>query len=213
MTFLSRLLGQQKKPESELPSWHIATASGRSLEIVLFTGEITNAPADAICTSTNPRLSLMAGTGGAVRDRAGFGMKRECEAIIAAERERTGREELLPGSAHVTSAGMLDYKALIHCIASDHSHHSSPEIVRLCVTNALAAAERAGCESVAMPPFGAGHAALPFEVSLAAIIAALRESSSSVRRVVIVVLQKNRAREAAAILEGMLGERREKSEG
>ena len=34
------------------------------MKTTIFTGDITDAPADAICTSTNPRLSLVMGTGG-----------------------------------------------------------------------------------------------------------------------------------------------------
>ena len=64
------------------------------MNVSIFAGDITDAPADAICTSTNPRLSLMMGTGGAVRERGGFGVLRECEAIVA------GSPPLRAGSVH-----------------------------------------------------------------------------------------------------------------
>src|SRR5207244_3998577 len=89
------------------------------MKTTIVAGDITDAPADAICTSTNPRLSLVMGTGGAVRERGGFAVLRECEAIVAAS------SPLRPGTAHVTSAGALPYEKVIHCVASDAQHNSS----------------------------------------------------------------------------------------
>jgi O-acetyl-ADP-ribose deacetylase (regulator of RNase III) len=164
------------------------------VNVSIFTGDITDAPADAICTSTNPRLSLMMGTGGAVRERGGFGVLRECEAIVA------GSPPLRAGSVHVTSAGSLPYKAVIHCVASDAHHASSAAVVRACVTNALAAAERVGCSRVAMPVFATGHAHVRFRDALAAMGEALRSASTTVSEVIVVVAEADRVEEAATAL-------------
>ncbi len=119
------------------------------MKISLFMGDLADAPAEALCTSTNPRLSLMMGTGGSVRDRGGFEVLRECEAIV-------GDKTLAPGSVVTTSAGRLPHKAIFHCVASDANHRSSAEIIRACVVNVLAAADERGCKSVAMPVFATG---------------------------------------------------------
>lgn len=156
----------------------------------IFAGDITDAPADAICTSTNPRLSLAMGTGGAVRERGGLAILRECEAIVAAN------APLRPGSVHVTSAGTLPYTKVIHCVASDANHNSSAAIIRLCVTNALAAADGEGIVRLAMPVFATGHAHFRYRQALAVMGEALRSASTNVAEVVIVVDEADRVEDA-----------------
>jgi O-acetyl-ADP-ribose deacetylase (regulator of RNase III) len=163
------------------------------VKISLFVGDITDVQADAVCTSTNPRLSLMMGTGGAVRERGGFQVLRECEKL-------TGGHSLPAGSAYVTSGGTLPFKAVIHCVASDTSHRSSTDIVRLCVRNALMRADAAGCKSVAMPVFGSGHAHVRFEQALKAMQDVLSSADTGVEHVTVVVYDPDRADDARAIL-------------
>ena len=164
------------------------------MKVSVFAGDIADAPAEAICTSTNPRLSLMMGTGGAVRDRAGFEVLRACERIVEEKRP------LRVGSVHVTSAGRLPAKVLIHCVASNANHQSSAEIIRACVRNALAAADAAGCRSVAMPVFGTGHARFRFRAALAAMAEALRDVKTNVEEVMIAILDPDRAEDVERAL-------------
>ena len=131
------------------------------------------------------------GTGAAVRARGGFGILRECEAIV----ERNG--PLPPGSAHVTTAGELPHKVAIHCVASDLSHRSAAAVIRLCVENAIARATLAGCRSIVMPVFGAGHARVPFATALRAMVAALRECAFP--SVVIAINDADRVEQARAM--------------
>ena len=164
------------------------------MKISLFVGDITDVQADAVCTSTNPRLSLMMGTGGAVRERGGFQVLRECEKL-------TGGHTLPAGSAFLTTGGALPFKAVIHCVASDTSHRSSTEIVRLCVRNALERADCAGCKTVAMPVFGSGHAHVRFDQALTAMRDILLNANTGVEHVVVVVYDQDRADDARRILE------------
>lgn len=170
------------------------------MRVSLFIGDLAETPADAVCTSTNPRLSLMMGTGASVRGKGGYEILRECEAIVAA-----AGGELPVGSVHVTTAGTLPHKIAIHCVASGNDHRSSEEIIRRCVAGALAAAAANGCRSVAMPLFGAGHARIPFARSLAAILATLKSGSGSVQDVTIVVQDREREDEARRMVEKEFG--------
>lgn len=163
------------------------------MKITLFTGDIADAPAEAVCTSTNPRLSLIMGTGAAVRERGGFEILHECDAL------RAGRE-LPPGSAHVTAAGRLPFRAVIHCVACDSTHRSSAGIVAACVKNALARADELGIRTLAMPLFATGHARVKFARSLEAMLDALRAATTRVEQVVIVVYDSERASEARRAL-------------
>ena len=166
------------------------------MKVSVIASDIADAPADAICTSTNPRLTLMMGTGGSVRDRGGFEVLRAAEEILAS----SGRSTLSPGSVHVTTAGKLPYKAILHCIASDATHRSSDAVIRTCVVNALATADSLGCTSLGMPVFATGHAHYRFAKALAAMAEGLRSATTQVERVLIVVRDEDRVDDARAAL-------------
>ncbi|HYM60893.1 MAG TPA: macro domain-containing protein [Thermoanaerobaculia bacterium] len=172
------------------------------MKVSVHLGDLTEAPADAVCTSTNPRLSLMAGTGGAVRDRGGFDVLRACEAIVQA-----AGGSVRIGSAHPTSAGTLPFKLVIHCVASNAVHLSSAEIVRVCVKNALACADSAACRSLAMPVFATGHAGLKFDRAVNAMAEALRDASTLVEQVIIVINEPDRAEMARRIISSVIEQR------
>jgi len=161
------------------------------VNVSIFVGDIADAPAEAICTSTNPRLSLMMGTGASVREKGGWEVMRQCEAIV-----KTGGGRLHAGSVHPTTAGAMNCKTLIHCVASDQSHMTSAAIIQACVKNALACAERKGCRSIAMPLFGTGHARFRIGPALNAMREGLRAASARVEQVVIVVHDPAHAAEA-----------------
>jgi O-acetyl-ADP-ribose deacetylase len=172
------------------------------VEVSISTGDIADAKADAVCTSTNPRLSLMMGTGGSIRERGGFEVLRACEELIEQEKKRSGRDVLPVGSAHVTTAGQLPFKAAIHCVGSDATHHlSSPEIIRACVKNALRAADSRAFASLAMPVFATGHARVRFDLALTTMAETLRDAHTAVRHVTIVILDGERAETAKKIID------------
>jgi len=171
------------------------------MDVSVFNGDVADASADAVCTSTNPRLSLMMGTGGSIRERGGFEVLRACEALIAEEQQRSGRSVLPVGSAHATTAGALPFKAVIHCIASDATHHlSSPEIIRACVKSALRIADSRGFTSLVMPAFATGHARVRFELAITTMVETLRDAHTNVRAVTIAIPDRERAAEAKRIL-------------
>ncbi|HKB79049.1 MAG TPA: macro domain-containing protein, partial [Thermoanaerobaculia bacterium] len=130
------------------------------------------------------------------RERGGWEILRECEAIVALSLQ----DSLPAGSAHITRAGSLPYKAIIHCVASDASHRSSEAIVERCVRSALAKAEAIACRTLAMPAFATGHAHLKFDRVLEAMLKVLRGADSSLQEVLIVVNDEEQAAEARQLL-------------
>jgi O-acetyl-ADP-ribose deacetylase len=170
------------------------------MKISIFIGDLCDVAAEALCTSTNPRLSLAMGTGGSVRGRGGYGILRECEAIVAAS------GSLPVGSAHRTGAGELAAKMIIHCVASDAAHRSSAAIIRDCVVNALALADAAGCESIAMPLFGTGHARFKFDDAVRVMAETLRDSATAVRRVFIVIYDDERVGAVLRVLQSVIAD-------
>lgn len=213
MSIIDRLRGRGRESdessEAEPPRrWVVGPGDGRpGLEVILFVGELTEAPAEVLCTSTNPRLSLLGGTGRAVVGEGGWSIKREAADVLAAERRRTGRDTLEVGTVSVTSAGALPFERILHCVASDDRHRSSPEAIRRCVEAALRSAEEIGATSVAMPIFGAGHASFSFSGAVREIAEALRRTDTAVERVVLVIFHPHRAEEAEAIVDEVLGPR------
>lgn len=174
------------------------------MRVSVFAGDICDAPADALCTSTNPRLSLAMGTGGSIRDRGGHGILRECEEIVDVEYRRSGRRSLPAGSAYLTTAGDLPAKVIVHCVASDDAHRTSADVIRSCVKSAILRAEEAGCASIAMPLFGTGHARFSFDRALIAMAEALRDSVTTVGQVIIVVYDRERADDAVRRIRSVL---------
>lgn len=165
------------------------------MKLSIFVGDIADAPADALCTSTNSRLTLMMGTGASVRARGGPAVARACESLAP----------LPPGAARATTAGALPHRIAIHCVASDANHRSSEAIVRSCVTNALACADAAGCATVAMPIFGTGHARHAFASSARAMALTALEASTRVRELKFVTNDDERVEELRAILQHAAG--------
>jgi O-acetyl-ADP-ribose deacetylase (regulator of RNase III) len=166
----------------------------------IFVGDIADAPAEALCTSTNPRLSLMMGTGASIRRRGGPAVMRACDALLM------GRKSLPPGTAHPTIAGALPNSVAIHCIASDATHRSSAAIVRSCVASALACAHALGCTSIAAPIFGTGHARLPFKTAASAMARSAVETPPGVEHMIFVTNDEENVAPLRAILESATGQ-------
>ena len=158
-------------------------------------------PADAICTSTNPWLSLQAGTGGAVRLFGGHAIQEACDALLAAQEERTGRRHFPTGSAHLTHAGGLGFRGVVHCVAIDAFHGSRDDVITSCVREALALAEREGFEHLAMPTFATGNGRFPLDRAVVAMQAALgAHQGPVVEQVTIAVPELTRADEVRRLL-------------
>ena len=177
----------------------------RPMKLNVIRSDIASVRADAICTSTNPRLSLYEGTGGAVRERGGWEIKRACEALLEEERDSTGRQELSVGAVRVTTPGSLPAKVVLHCVASDMLHRSSKEIISACVGNAIVRARQEGCASIAMPVFATGHAAFRFESAVEAMAEAIRDAPAGIEEITIALLDEERVEDVRRILEQVAG--------
>jgi len=75
------------------------------MRISLFSGDLCDVEAEALCTSTNPRLSLAMGTGGSVRSRGGYEILDHC------------RQKLGIGHKQVTPDGTFSLEE-VECIGA-----------------------------------------------------------------------------------------------
>lgn len=144
------------------------------------------------------------GSGASIRSRGGYRILRACEQIVKAEFRRSGRPGLPAGSAHATTAGTLPSKIIVHCVASDAAHRSSADIIRRCVTNALALAAASGCRSIAMPLFGTGHARFNFDQGVLAMAETLRDATTAMQHVFFVVYDRDRADDAVRLIRSVI---------
>jgi O-acetyl-ADP-ribose deacetylase len=132
-----------------------------AMKIEIQQGDITEADVDAIVNAANTDLILGAGVAGAIRRKGGESIQRECNAIGGVN----------VGEVAVTGAGQLRQKHILHAATMmPGAPRTGQAVVEACVRNALNAADRLGCRSVAFPALGAGVAGLTLEVSARAII-------------------------------------------
>ncbi len=114
-------------------------------------GDLLDQPVEAIVNAWNRNiipwwLLLPQGVSGAIKRRAGLAPFREL-----------GRVGPMPlGTAVVTSAGRLPFKAIIHVAGINMLWRASERSIQDSVRNALARARERGLTSLAFPLIGAG---------------------------------------------------------
>ena len=114
-------------------------------------GDLLDQTVDAIVNAWNRNiipwwLLIPQGVSGAIKRRAGKEPFRE-----------VARHGAMPlGSAVVTGAGRLPHKAIIHVAGIDMLWTATEQSIRLSIRNAVAAAQRHGFTSIAVPAIGAG---------------------------------------------------------
>lgn len=132
--------------------------------IELAEGDITRAEVDAIVNAANTALVLGAGVAGAIRERGGPDIQRECDAI--------GPIEL--GDAAVTGAGRLPARFVIHAAGMSPGGSASEQSVASAVRRSLELAAERGCRSVAVPAVGAGVGGLSLQRCAEVLLAEAR---------------------------------------
>lgn len=120
-------------------------------KLTILEGNLLDQPVEVIVNAWNRNiipwwLLLPQGVSGAIKKQGGYQPFRELA--------RCG--PLKAGEACVTSAGRLPFKAIIHVAGINLLWRSSPEIVRNCVSSALALASERSFDSLAFPLIGAG---------------------------------------------------------
>ena len=114
--------------------------------IALTEGDITEQVVDAIVNAANSDLALGSGVAGAIRQKGGPSIQRECDE----------HGPIQVGEAAVTGAGELPARFVIHAAGMPPGGQASEESVRASVRSSLEAARDRSCRSVALPAIGAG---------------------------------------------------------
>ncbi len=119
--------------------------------ILIEEGDLTEAPVDAIVNAANTELLLGSGVAGAIRERGGPDIQRECNDL--------GPIPL--GEVAVTGAGKLPFRSVLHAAAMNPGGEVSEQSLRAVVTGVLEAAERLQLTSIAFPAIGTGVGGFP----------------------------------------------------
>ncbi|MCE9667762.1 macro domain-containing protein [Myxococcus stipitatus] len=131
------------------------------MPVTVVTGDLLDQSVEAIVNAWNRNiipwwLLLPQGVSGAIKRRGGTAPFREVA--------KAGPMPL--GSAVVTSAGRLPFKAIIHVAGIDMLWRASERSIQDSVRNALARAREQGFHSVAFPIIGAGSGGFDEERAL-----------------------------------------------
>lgn len=117
-------------------------------KIQIIQGDITDSECEAIVNAANTDLWLGSGVAGAISQKGGPEIQKECNEI--------GPIDL--GEAAVTSGGNLKAKYVIHAASMDFEHPTTEESLYDSVKNCMLRAEELGAHSIAFPAIGTGVA-------------------------------------------------------
>jgi len=118
----------------------------RKSEIVLLKGDITERDTDAIINTSNDRLILGSGLGGAIKAKGGNQIAQECAQF--------GSIDI--GEAVLTSGGDLKTGAVIHVALTEYDGQITRENIECSLQNCLRLANKQRFKSIAIPDMSVG---------------------------------------------------------
>ncbi len=153
------------------------------IEIVL--GDITEMDVDAIVNAANTDLILGSGVAGAIREKGGPSIQRECDEV--------GRISL--GQVAVTGSGELRTRYVIHAAGMDLGVEVSQESLRAATLNSLLKASELQLKTLAFPAIGTGVGNLPVNECAAIMLGIANEflnnKETTVEKIYFVLFDEN----------------------
>lgn len=147
----------------------------------LLDGDITDLEIDAVVNPANEKLKLGSGVAGAILEKGGESIQKECDRIGGAN----------VGTAVITGAGELTAKHVIHAVGPKMGEGDEDRKLSSAVRSALALADRHGLKSIAVPAISTGAFGFPTDrcarVTLTEIHRYL-QGGTKLERVVVVLL-------------------------
>jgi len=152
---------------SELPLLQV----GDDVVFTIAVRDIFATPVDAIVNPANTGLSHGGGLAEIISRMAGEALDNACDALI----EQNG--VLQTSDAVITTAGLLDFKAVIHTVGPIMGQGSELEKLQLAIDNALHVAEQATpqIKSVAFPMISTGVYCVPKSICAQAFANSLKK--------------------------------------
>ena len=125
--------------------------NGTFLEMV--EGDITELAVEAIVNAANSDLKLGSGVAGAIREKGGPSIQKECN--------RIGGTPV--GTAVITGAGDLDARHVIHAVGPKMGEGDEDRKLASAIRSSLALADRHGLRSLALPAISTGVFGFPMD--------------------------------------------------
>ena len=125
--------------------------NGTRLE--LLEGDITELDVEALVNAANEELKLGTGVAGAIREKGGPSLQKECN--------RIGGTPV--GTAVITGAGDLAAKHVIHAVGPKMGEGDEDRKLSSAVRSALALADRHRLRSIALPAISTGVFGFPVD--------------------------------------------------
>lgn len=122
-------------------------------EIEIVEGDITLLDRDAIVNAANEQLILGGGVAGAIRQRGGPAIQKECDAIGGT----------FVGGAVITTGGKLKARHVIHAVGPRMGEGNEDEKLKNATLNSLKVADENGLASIAFPAISAGIFGFPID--------------------------------------------------
>lgn len=148
-----------------------ATINGHTLMLV--EGDITDQGTDAIVNAANQYLQLGTGVAGAIDQKGGPAIQRECDQI----------GHCPVGGAVSTTGGNLKARYVIHAVGPFGSDPDADAKLASATHSSLQIAEENGLKSIAFPAISTGVFGFPIErcaqIMLSAVIAYFRQPQAT----------------------------------
>jgi len=177
--------------------------NGRRL--ILFEGDITRVPVDAIANAANSSLAGGGGVDGAIHRAGGPAI------MVELDRMRTSVAPLLAGQAVATGAGNLPAQFVFHAVGPvwRGGTQGEPEALASCYRVCLNLAEQHALRSISFPSISTGIYGYPIaaaaQIALAQILEFLKSDAASVEEVHMVLFGARDFEVYQTTLERVLG--------
>jgi putative ATPase len=146
---------------------HLEFPGGKTFAAVH--ADLLREPVDAIVNAANGYLAHGGGVAAAIARAAGPDLVREGDTLV-------GRDGPIPtGSAAVTTAGRLPFKAVIHAVGPRQGDGDEEFKLTSALVSAFRLAEERGWNSLSFPAVSSGIFAVPPDVCARAYVAAVRQ--------------------------------------
>ncbi len=156
-------------------------ASMKKTEIVLLKGDITERDTDAIINTSNDRLILGSGLGGAIKAKGGSQIVDEC----------AHHGTIALGEAVQTSGGNLKTGSVVHVALTEYDGQITGENIEKSLQNSLKLANRQRFKSIAIPDMSVGIVRFPPEKCAEIVLTVLKDyiakKSRGLQRIEIVL--------------------------
>jgi O-acetyl-ADP-ribose deacetylase (regulator of RNase III) len=153
-------------------------ATAGTTEVVITQGDITEMETDAIVNAANERLQLGAGVAGAIRDKGGPDIQKQCDDLGGTH----------VGGAVVTGGGNLKAKYVIHAVGPRMGEGNEDAKLKNAVINSLKRADEKHMASVAFPAISTGVFGFPMDRAARVMLTAAKEylepQTSGIQKVV-----------------------------